>query len=144
MPSSSCNKFSISIDQVKKMCINWNKSIELLCKKYWPGPLTLVLEMDNGWIGFRLPKHKIPIELCNRFGDLLALSSANFSGGTDSISADQTSSLDVDLILDGGLSSDRPIPSTVIRIDKNKIERIREGCLTFKEIEDYFYNGLQD
>ena len=27
---------------------------------------------------------------------------------------------------------------------KNKIERIREGCLTFKEIEDYFYNGLQD
>ena len=133
-----------SIDQVKKMCINWNKSIELLCKKYWPGPLTLVLETDNGWIGFRLPKHKIPIELCNRFGNLLALSSANFSGGTDSISADQASSLDVDLILDGGLSSDRPIPSTVIKIDKNKIERIREGCLTFKEIEDYFYNGLQD
>ena len=104
----------------------------------------MVLETDNGWIGFRLPKHKIPIELCNRFGNLLALSSANFSGGTDSISADQASSLDVDLILDGGLSSDRPIPSTVIKIDKNKIERIREGCLTFKEIEDYFYNGLQD
>ena len=133
-----------SIDQVKRMCTNWNNSIDLLCKKYWPGPLTLVLETESGWIGFRLPRHKIPVDLCDQFGDLLALSSANFSGGVDPINACEASALDVDLILDGGPSSDQPIPSTVIKIDKNKIERIREGCLTFREIEDYFYNGLQD
>jgi len=133
-----------SINQVKRMCTNWNNSIDLLCKKYWPGPLTLVLETEDGWIGFRLPRHKIPVDLCNQFGDLLALSSANFSGGVDPINAGEAAALEVDLILDGGPSSEQPIPSTVIKIDKNKIERIREGCLTFREIEDYFYNGLQD
>lgn len=131
-----------SKDQVKNMCLNWSKSIDKLCSKFWPGPLTLVLETNNGWVGFRLPKHNVPIELCNKFGNLLALSSANLSGDIDAISAKETAKLDVDLILDGGFSSDKPIPSTVVKIDKNRIEGIREGCLTFKEIEDCFNHEI--
>ena len=66
-----------SIDQVKNVCINWNNGIENLCKKYWPGPLTLVLETKKDWLGFRVPNHNVPILVCNTYGNF-TISCRNF------------------------------------------------------------------
>jgi L-threonylcarbamoyladenylate synthase len=65
--------------QVKSQTLHWNKGIEALCQTYWPGPLTLVLETQTGWTGFRVPDHPIPIAVATAFGSSIALTSANFS-----------------------------------------------------------------
>ena len=131
-----------SINQVKKVCINWNSGIDSLCKKFWPGPLTIVLETKNGWLGFRVPDHNIPILICNAYGSFLALTSANISGKPDASTAKSAASLDADLILDGGISSDQAIPSSVIKINGANLEIIREGVLTFSKLNECFSYGI--
>lgn len=131
-----------SIDQVKNVCINWNNGIENLCKKYWPGPLTLVLETKKGWFGFRVPNHNVPILVCNSYGNFLALTSANISGKPDSSTAKAASILNANLILDGGLSSKKALPSSVIKVDGNEIDIIREGYLPSHKLIKCFKKGI--
>ncbi len=131
-----------SIDQVKNVCINWNNGIDSLCKKYWPGPLTLVLETKKDWLGFRVSNHNVPILVCNTYGNFLALTSANISGKPDSSTAKAASILNANLILDGGLSSKKALPSSVIKIDGNEIEVIREGYIPSNKLIKCFKKGM--
>lgn len=141
-PNKPISRLASSINQVKELCINWNDMLEKLCTYYWPGPLTLVLETYKGWVGFRVPNHQVPLALCDQFEGLLALTSANFSGDSDSITADEAASISADIIIDGGLSSNKALPSSVIKIHNNYIECLREGSIPFIEIQKYYQSGI--
>jgi L-threonylcarbamoyladenylate synthase len=131
-------------DQVKAASKHWNSGLDALTAKWWPGPLTLIVETSNGWTGYRVPDHAVAIELAKLCGRTLALTSANLSGEPDTKTAQEAlASVEADLALDSGPSAEKAIPSTVVKVDQNKIECLREGRVSFSEIETVFFQGLE-
>jgi len=129
--------------QVKATATNWNGGLEALAGKWWPGPLTIVLETADGWTGYRVPDHAVAIGLAKLCGRTLALTSANPSGEPDTKTADEAiASVAADLALDSGPSAEQAIPSTVVKVDGGHIECLREGCLPFPEVEAVFKEGV--
>ncbi|QBG49093.1 Sua5/YciO/YrdC/YwlC family protein [Verrucomicrobia bacterium S94] len=130
--------------QVKAAARHWNPGLDALAEKWWPGPLTLIVETDGGWTGYRVPNHAVPVELAKQCGRTLALTSANLSGEPDTKTAQEAiASVKADLVLDSGPSAAAAIPSTVVRVDGEKIECLREGRLPMAEIEAVFFQGLE-
>ncbi len=130
--------------QVKATAKNWNAGLESLASTYWPGPLTIVLETQDGWTGYRVPDHAVATELAALCGRTLALTSANLSGEPDTKTAQEAiGSVKADLSLDSGPSAEQAIPSTVVKVDGQKIECLREGCLPFAEVAKLFNTGLE-
>jgi L-threonylcarbamoyladenylate synthase len=128
--------------QVAQSAVNWNEGLAALAEKYWPGPLTIVLETHEGWTGFRIPDHAVPLGLAETCGSALALTSANLSGTPDTRTAQEAmAAVEADLVLDSGPSGDQAVPSTVIRVDADRIECIRQGALSFAEVETVFRKG---
>ncbi|HEY5653194.1 MAG TPA: L-threonylcarbamoyladenylate synthase [Pontiella sp.] len=130
--------------QIKDVACNWNGGLEILAEKYWPGPVTIVLETRDGWTGYRIPDHAVAIGISQTCGRTLALTSANLSGDPDTKTAEEAiASVEADLALDSGPSAEEAIPSTVIKVDKNNIECLREGCVPFADIKAIFRQGLE-
>ena len=108
-----------------------------LIERFWPGPLTVVLRVGDGWRGFRMPDHALCREIVRAAGCRVAAPSANRSG-----SAEPTTAQDVvrevgaliELILDGGPCRIGR-PSTVVRIDGHRREVLREGAIARAEVE---------
>ena len=66
---------------------------ETLADSFWPGPLTLVLDHeDGGTIGLRVPDHPIVRELLAHYGAPLYATSANPAGGPAPASLDNVAS----------------------------------------------------
>jgi L-threonylcarbamoyladenylate synthase len=61
-----------------------------LAELYWPGPLTLVLDLPSGGtIGVRVPAGKAVRDLLTAYGDPLYATSANLSGEPDRAALDE-------------------------------------------------------
>jgi len=118
-----------------------------LAKRYWPGPLTLILKrsalakdfitggQDN--VGVRVPAHAVAHELLAAFGGAIAAPSANrFGGVSPTTAAHVCADLggDVDLVLEGG-PSDVGIESTIVDLSGAKPVVLRPGRITAAEIE---------
>ncbi|HZS67117.1 MAG TPA: L-threonylcarbamoyladenylate synthase [Burkholderiales bacterium] len=118
-----------------------------LAKRYWPGPLTLILKrsalakdfvtggQDN--VGVRVPAHAVAHELLAAFGGAIAAPSANrFGGVSPTTAAHVRADLggDVDLVLEGG-PSDVGIESTIVDLSGAKPVVLRPGRITAAEIE---------
>lgn len=122
---------------------------ERLAARYWPGPLTLVLQFlpgvslpelltgGRGTVGLRLPDHEVPRGLCRILGPIAA-SSANVSGQPDATTPQQavaSMGSEFELILDDG-----PVrggmPSTVVAFDGPDSDPVilREGALSRADI----------
>lgn len=130
-------------EQIARTAKNWNAGLQALAEEYWPGPLTIVLETDEGWTGYRVPDHPVAIDLAKACGCTLALTSANLSGEPDTRTAREAmNSVTADLVLDSGPSAQQAVPSTVIKVNGDRIECLREGCLPFPEVEVLFRKGL--
>jgi L-threonylcarbamoyladenylate synthase len=105
-------------------------------RRFWPGPLTLVVLVQGRWLGYRVPDHSVALALLRAVGEPLAVTSANRSGeppartGREVIAALGDA---VDLVLDGG-AVPGGVPSTVARIDKGQVELLREGALSESEL----------
>jgi L-threonylcarbamoyladenylate synthase len=52
----------------------------LLAERFWPGPLTLVLDAEDGTIGVRVPAHPATLAVLHRCGGPLYATSANLAG----------------------------------------------------------------
>lgn len=133
--------------QVKRLVTLFPALANRLAQKFWPGPLTMVLEaspfipralLGSGkGIGIRIPDNNICLELLRLCGVPITSTSANFSGGKNPISAEEVwENFDnkLDLIIDGGKSLSR-IPSTVLAIENSDVALIREGAIRKWEIE---------
>ncbi len=82
-------RLAASLEQVEALGANFGKHGKALAEKYWPGPLTLVLETPEGTTGFRVPDHEVPLALARAFGKPIALTSANKSGDQDATNAQE-------------------------------------------------------
>jgi len=127
-----------------------------LARRCWPGPLTLVFDgtatesplsryspfvqktiMPSGTVALRVPNCPITLEILDALGEPIVLTSANKTGDSPAISADEAvAKLDgrIDFVIDAG-ESDFKKPSTVARIESDSVEILREGAITSATIE---------
>ena len=132
-----------SLDIVKEItCID--PFTEKIIKKYWPGPLTLILKLTDEKlkkslkldkkIAVRIPDSKCTLKLLEKSG-LLVGTSANISGNppfTNPIECLKNIK-NYDIFLNGGIITSKG-ESTIIEIENEKIKMIREGILKIKDI----------
>ena len=135
-----------SLEQVEALGAKFGKHGRALAKKYWPGPLTLVLDTPDGPTGFRVPAHEVPLALARAFGRPIALTSANKSGGTDAANAQEAfQCLENSLALylesfqplekpDGKVPTLGKKPSTVVQCLENETKILREGAIPAQKI----------
>lgn len=117
-----------------------------LAKAFWPGPLTMVLQVDPSKISeqvraglptaaFRIPNHEIALKVIKKVGPIV-MPSANLSGKPSATKAEHVEN---DFgknfpVLDGG-SCERGIESTIITFVDEKWQIVRLGSLTAEDLE---------
>ncbi len=119
---------------------------EQLIKRYWPGPLTLVLPKSDrvpgivtsglATVAVRMPAHPVAQELIRRAGVPLAAPSANPFGYLSPTRAEHVERMlgeRVDLILDGG-KTEFGLESTIVLLAKKPIV-LRYGAVAVEELE---------
>lgn len=114
---------------------------DILIKKFWPGPLTIILKSAKGGkpsIAFRMPEGKIATRLIEASGGALVAPSANISGEKPSVNVYEVlASLDgrIDAVIDGG-SVRIGVESTVIDATVFPCRVLREGAISKTSIQD--------
>jgi L-threonylcarbamoyladenylate synthase len=132
-----------SLDTVKGIA-RIDTFTEKIINKYWPGPLTLILELtdkklkkslnlDNK-IAVRIPDSKCTLKLLEKCG-LLVGTSANISGSSSSTDPKEClkNITNYDVFLNGGTITSKG-ESTIIEIENEEIKIIRKGVLKKEEI----------
>jgi L-threonylcarbamoyladenylate synthase len=127
--------------------------LESITKKFWPGPLTLVLKAvkgfprgitaDTGSIGIRIPAQSVALDLAKLYPRPLTATSANFEGLPAPKSVDELEcelAGGVDLIIDGGQTPGIE-PSTVLNLIPDPPVMIRSGILG-EEVEEFLKTKL--
>lgn len=122
----------------------FNALAQKLAKKFWPGPLTLVLPKTEQCsataavtagletIAIRCPKHPVMRDLLHESGLCLAAPSANKSGGISPTTADHVrESLGSHqlMILDGG-PCEQGLESTIVAVRESGYQILRPGPVT--------------
>ena len=135
-----------SLDTVKGISRAVSPATQDLCKKYWPGLLSIslkpssVLNWDLGddkeldWFNVRVPKAKFVRALLKEAGPL-AVASASAVGEEPMLKIDRAKvkDWDVAVVFDNGALKTGP-RSTIIEADALDIRLVREGAISFDEM----------
>ena len=144
-----------NINQVYDL-VEVNETAEILMKKFWPAPLTLVMKAKNiipsvtrgglDTAAIRMPNNPVALALIEKSGTPIAAPSANLSGRPsptdfESVFADMNGK--IEMILDGG-SVEVGIESTVIDItNPEKFLMLRPGGMSRKILEETLNSRLE-
>ncbi|WP_010246368.1 L-threonylcarbamoyladenylate synthase [Acetivibrio cellulolyticus] len=133
---------------VEKLVSHIPNKASILMDKFWPGPLTLVMDklpiipevitagLDT--VAIRVPSHPIALALIREAELPVAAPSANVSGKpspTDSRHVINDLNGKVDVIIDGGFS-DIGVESTVVDMVLDPPMLLRPGGITVEQLED--------
>ncbi len=115
-----------------------------LAKKYWPGALTLVVpildkkDLSDGVVGadntiaIRVTDHYFAHELCEKLDLPLVSTSANIAAQESPYDVDSVLKMyenadeKPDIVIDGGVLPHKN-PSTIVRVDGDNLEVLRQG-----------------
>jgi tRNA threonylcarbamoyl adenosine modification protein (Sua5/YciO/YrdC/YwlC family) len=125
-----------SVDAVVKFGARLSPAARRLAKRYWPGPLTLVLPCGDQTEGFRVPDHAVTQAVLKAAGGVLRVTSANLSGepaAVDAATAVAALGNRVALVLDAGPST-LGQESTVVEATGKKLRLLREGAIPAEQI----------
>ncbi|MCP4650201.1 MAG: threonylcarbamoyl-AMP synthase [PVC group bacterium] len=135
-------KFSMcvyNISQIEYFASEISPFAYRLMKKFWPGPLTLVLKSgDSETIGFRMPDHGVAQLLLRRVTTPVFAPSANPPGKKEPICADDVlAELDgaIDAVIDAGISK-LGVASTVCAVEDNNYNILRQGAVSEDLIQE--------
>jgi len=132
------------VDQIHRVSSGVTEYAVKLGKKFWPGPLTIVVPRHPTipdvvsplkTVGVRIPNLNVTRELLRLTGPL-AVTSANLSGQTSPSTAKGVNAQlngRIPLILDGGVTPGG-IPSTVVDCTGEEPVVVREGPISLEEI----------
>ncbi|MGA2737558.1 MAG: L-threonylcarbamoyladenylate synthase [Bryobacteraceae bacterium] len=137
-----------SIEMARNLVLEWPEYADRLARRYWPGPLTLVLPKQPSipdivtaglaTVGLRAPSHPLALALIRAAGVPIAAPSANPFRHLSPTTADhvrQSLGDAVDLILDGGPAT-VGIESTVLSLAGPEPVLLRPGLIPLPEIEE--------
>ncbi len=104
-----------------------------LARRWWPGPLTLVLPAragDEPTLGVRIPDHRLALALLQTVKAPIATTSANLSGAPPALTAAEAARLaGVAAVLDGGRAPGG-VASTVLTLAAEDPEVLRRGPIS--------------
>jgi len=118
---------------IVERCPTIHSAAKLLMKRFWPGPLTLVIPDASGRMcGFRLPANPLARGLVRAAGVPLLVPSANRSGEPEATTADEVLRQlpeGLDLVIDGG-PAEGGVPSSVVQVSADgEVTVLREGAI---------------
>ena len=132
---------------IEELAAENNELVRIIIKKFWPGPLTIVLPrhetvpgiVTSGLptIAIRMPAHTTALELIQSSGVPIAAPSANTFGALSPTRAQHVLKdigPGIEMILDGG-PCEVGLESTIIKIEKDKIFLLRPGGTPIEELE---------
>lgn len=126
--------------------IEWNSTLQNLADKYWPGPMTIVVQTkpecplikgvvnEDGTIAFRVTSHHLALEISKKLNSPLVSTSANIAELESPYDIESVlkmfsdSVLQPDFVIDAGTLPHQS-PSTVVRVKNDKLEVLRQGEL---------------
>lgn len=136
--------------QLQKIVKNVNKTAKTLMEKFWPGPLTIVMDKTDSvpketsggldTVAVRFPAHPLARKLIEKAGVPVAAPSANTSGRPSPTRAEhvlEDMNGKIPWILDGG-SCDIGVESTVVDVTNETPIILRPGKITFEQISEIF------
>jgi L-threonylcarbamoyladenylate synthase len=135
-----------SIEMAREIVAEWPPLAESLARKWWPGPLTLVLPklpvvpdvVTAGLptVGVRMPNHPMALALIEEAGVPIAAPSANRFTELSPTTAEHVRSAfgDAVQVLDGG-PAQVGIESTVVAIENGVLKLLRPGMISLGELE---------
>lgn len=140
-----------NLNQIYDFAQKIPEGFDLLTKAFWPGPLTLVINIKENLIpyqaraglstaAFRIPNHPLSLEIISKCGPLV-MPSANLSGTPSSTSPGHVEEDFGDHfpVIDGG-TCQKGLESTILLHDQNRWKVIRLGALapeTFNSVLGY-------
>ncbi len=143
-PRSKPLPVQTTIRDVEKVA-ELNRKARLLARKFWPGPLTIVMKAKpsvpetvtagTGKVGVRVPAHPFALRLLEMTGPL-AVTSANLSGLKSPRSLEEVT-VEADLAIDAGPVEG--VPSTVVDVTGDQVKVLREGPIKREQIEKVVY-----
>lgn len=132
-------------NMLNKYVKNINSIEQKLIDNFWPGDLTIIFNKSNivpdlltsglETIGIRMPDNKICLEIIEKLGKPIAMSSANISDNAPDSSLEEILedfNNKVHFIINSGIIYNKP--STIVRIDNNEIKILRQGVITLDKI----------
>ena len=135
-----------SPNELDQVTISPSKIAKDLARRFWPGPLTLIVPRHpslpdilspNPTIGVRIPDHALALKLLSATGPL-GVTSANISGKENTVTAREViQQLDgkIHLVIDGG-ESPGSVPSTVVDCTTPKPVILRPGPINQRDIQE--------
>lgn len=140
---------------MERYCENVPPQAYTLAKKFWPGPLTIVMKAKpcvpeivragGETVGLRCPDHPLTLELLEKSGVPFAAPSANPSGEPSPKNADSVLKYfdgKIDAMLDGG-ECGIGCESTLIDLSRTPYRILRQGALPADEIADAFVDSMK-
>ncbi len=137
------------LDMLAKTGILLNDKAKRLAKRFWPGPLTLIVRRPAcipklvtaglETMAIRMPAHPVALQLISEAGVPIAAPSANPFGYLSPVTAhhvEEQLGEKAGMILDGG-SCEVGLESTILDITKNPPVILRPGGITSEKIEKY-------
>jgi len=135
------------VNQIDLIANFENVKINNLIKKFWPGPLTIVVPKKetvpdivtagNETVAIRMPNHPVALRLIDLIGNPIAAPSANMFGRLSPTTAEHVYKQlgnKVKLILNGGKCR-IGVESTILGVKEDKIFLLRPGGISKEEIE---------
>ena len=135
------------MQSVEKLVLNVPAQARRLMERFWPGPLTIIMEKQGmvpdivtaglKTVGVRMPSHPVALALIKALGRPVAAPSANPFGYMSPTKAGHVARMFADrvpLILDGGPST-HGIESTVVSVRGDTVYVHRYGAVPLEEIE---------
>ncbi|MDQ1524758.1 MAG: L-threonylcarbamoyladenylate synthase [Pyrinomonadaceae bacterium] len=134
--------------EVARFNARGGKLFDRISARHWPGALTLVvsarpelpeeLTAGTGTIGVRLPADEAVCEFVRACGGALTATSANRAGEPPARTAGEVARAFTDglaLVVDGGAARSQE-PSTVLDVSGSKARLIREGAVSWRELQE--------
>ncbi len=144
------------IKELEKLCVDVPEEAYLLADKFWPGPLTMIMnkadcipkETTGGLttVAIRMPSHPIARRLIQESGLPIAAPSANASGRPSTTKAEhviEDLAGRIEMIIDGG-SSDIGLESTIVDLTCRPVQILRPGYITIEMLKEVIPDIIYD
>lgn len=145
LPEKTLPLIAADLAQVAWLAGPLPAAAERLARQWWPGPLTLVVEVrrqlapgvvaPDGSVAVRIPAHDLVRDLVARVGTPITSTSANRAGAPPAQTAEaclQFGDL-VAAVLDDGPAQSR-VPSTIVDVRTAEIRLIRPGAVPWERV----------
>lgn len=141
-------------EAMDEYCEDVPQEAKLLARRFWPGPLTIVLKAKKfipqivlaggNTVGLRCPRHEMTLRLLEFAGCPFAAPSANPSGEESPKNAGKVLEYfdgKIDAVIDGGACGIGK-ESTIIDMSAAPYRILRRGALGHEEVADALTEGL--